>query len=708
MGTFDTTGKPIKLKSFEAQSSIMRSATVKSGKLYAMYNYFNGSTLKDVLLKADTALSLEFIHEFDIIRFGFPVGMALSDEGNIYVAGNHSYGGVFNAYYDPVLKKYDANGVIGTCPYDTYTPPINDVDLNTQTLTYRSLPVNMFTEINIPVSFVPDTYGQQVSEILCSSTPLCTAVKLTGSNAICRLNEPFIYTAQRNASCNIKPTWFYDTAFVSLQTPTDSTAFVSFKQTGTTWLKVKLNAGCSSYTDSMLIQIQKSPAIFDLGNDTVICKGSMLQLNAGKGFNSYQWQDGSLDSILKVTQPGKYYVRVDNICGDIFRDTINITEVKLPVFSLGNDVSLCKGDTLQVAIGNNFSSYIWQPSAIIEDNGTFVNIFPVKDETITLIATTAEGCKKYDTLGISVLVPKPVSLGNDTSFCSGNSLTIFADTGYMQYAWSNGSTAAAVTVKQAGTYSVTVIDNNGCKAKDTVVVLPLYTVPQPSLVNNFNLCMGDQKQLDPGNFNTYLWQDGSTARYYNVSTIGTYIVAVTNTHACFAMDSVTVSAILPLPKDFLVAVDSICQYEKLPIIANDMFSSYRWSTGSVQSSIMIDAPGRYWLSVKDINGCQGSDTVSIHLKDCFNGIFVPNAFTPNNDLHNDFFKATVYGVLVSFRLEIFNRFGQKVFSSIDPQLGWDGKFKNTLQPVGGYVWQCRYQFSGKLATSKKGTVLLIQ
>ncbi|MEO6355271.1 MAG: T9SS type B sorting domain-containing protein, partial [Ferruginibacter sp.] len=705
-GLVDTMAMPIKMLYFE-ESSSLRTGTVKSGKLYALYSWYSSTGWKDVLLKADTALTLEYANEHDVEFFNYPTGMGVSEEGNIYIAGNYSYGGANGAYYDPLLKKYDANGLIGTCAYRRIFPVIKEIDLQTKTVDFSEINISPFTPINIPLDFVPDTYGPQISALLCSSKPTCTSIKLTGTSKLCQLNQPYTYHATRNANCTIKPVWFYDTAFAVLQMVNDTSATIQFKKYGSTWIKLKLNAGCSFFTDSMLVQVQQSPGIFSLGNDTALCKGSSIQLNAGSGFNSYLWQDGSADSVFTVTQPGVYFVSVDNVCGDVYKDTIVVQQVNVPLLNIGRDTSICKGDTLQLAATNGFNQYGWQPAASVNGQGPVVTIYPLQNITITAIATTIEGCKAYDTLALSVKAARPVSLGNDASLCTGDSLALQAGTGYQQYSWSNGAATETVIVKQAGSYSLIATDVNGCKAKDTMQV-QLYALPKPLLGNDFNLCQGSRQQLDAGIFDRYLWQDGSTGRYYNTTTTGTYRVTVTDAHSCTAADTIIVKNIIPLPADFLKAADSICQYEKMTIGAVGSFASYLWSTGEIQPAITINAPGLYTLTVKTADGCAGSDSMYIFQKDCLAGVFIPSAFTPNGDSKNDVFKAIVHGNLVSFRLQIFSRFGVLVFSATDPQKSWDGKFKGAVLPTSSFIWQCSYQFAGQSARLMKGNVVMFR
>jgi gliding motility-associated-like protein len=118
--------------------------------------------------------------------------------------------------------------------------------------------------------------------------------------------------------------------------------------------------------------------------------------------------------------------------------------------------------------------------------------------------------------------------------------------------------------------------------------------------------------------------------------------------------------------------------------------------------------GKYWLKVTDIDGCIGSDTISIFPKNCKIGIFFPNAFTPNGDGKNDIFKPIVFGNLQSYKLQIYDRGGQLVFETSNYQQGWN-LLANVLQYSStAFVWQCTYQFEGKEKEYEKGTVLLVR
>jgi gliding motility-associated-like protein len=162
------------------------------------------------------------------------------------------------------------------------------------------------------------------------------------------------------------------------------------------------------------------------------------------------------------------------------------------------------------------------------------------------------------------------------------------------------------------------------------------------------------------------------------------------------------------PADFLANSDSVCRYGKLVLIPAGKFNSWHWSTGENSSFITIKEAGNYSLTVTDQNGCKATEFIQVFSKDCLTGVYVPNAFTPNRDGHNDSFKALVYGPVSSFSLQIYNRYGEIVFTSNDPEKGWDGFYKGKPSDNGNYVWTCRYQFTDGEKTLLKGNLVLLR
>jgi gliding motility-associated-like protein len=119
------------------------------------------------------------------------------------------------------------------------------------------------------------------------------------------------------------------------------------------------------------------------------------------------------------------------------------------------------------------------------------------------------------------------------------------------------------------------------------------------------------------------------------------------------------------------------------------FEEYLWSTGSTSNTLMITDTGWYSVTVTDLSGCTGSDSIFIRER-CFTGMFVPSSFTPNDDGVNDFFRS-YSGEVYQYTMKIFNTYGQELFFSDQQEVGWDGTHEEEFCQNGIYIWQIKYQ-----------------
>jgi hypothetical protein len=101
----------------------------------------------------------------------------------------------------------------------------------------------------------------------------------------------------------------------------------------------------------------------NLGSDTVLCYSGVRTLKAGPSYKTYLWHDGITDSSTSVYGAGKYYVRVQDYCGNTFSDTIVVSVDSATQINLGNDTSICKTQSVQLNAGNKYVSYSWTPSS---------------------------------------------------------------------------------------------------------------------------------------------------------------------------------------------------------------------------------------------------------------------------------------------------------------------------------------------------------
>jgi gliding motility-associated-like protein len=120
-------------------------------------------------------------------------------------------------------------------------------------------------------------------------------------------------------------------------------------------------------------------------------------------------------------------------------------------------------------------------------------------------------------------------------------------------------------------------------------------------------------------------------------------------------------------------------------------ATYLWSTGDTTHAITVGDPGPYWVTVS-APGCSSTDTVNVEGGIGAGALYMPNAFTPNGNGLNEVFTG-VGSDITSFHLEIWNRWGQKIYVTDDINNGWDGKYKGETVQNDVYVYVVKYTTS---------------
>ncbi|KAA5536678.1 T9SS type A sorting domain-containing protein [Taibaiella lutea] len=381
-----------------------------------------------------------------------------------------------------------------------------------------------------------------------------------------------------------------------------TTQTISANTAGTYYVTVT-GANLCKGSDTIHVTVNALP-IVTLGNDTTICAGNSLTLNAQNAGSTYTWSNASTAQTLNVASAGTYYVTVINANSCKGRDTIQVNVASLPVVNLGNDTAFCIGNTLTLNAQNTGSTYIWNNAATTQTIGA------ASTGSYYVTVTNTNLCKGSDTIHVTVNALPIVNLGNDTTICAGNSLTLNAQNAGSTYLWSNAATSQAINVNTTGTYNVTVTNANNCKGSDTLH-LTISSLPVVNLGNDTTLCAGSYLTLNAQNTgSTYLWSNAATSQTINVNTAGTYNVTVTNADNCKGSDTIHLTA-SALPVVNLGNDTAFCAGSYLTLNAQNAGAAYLWSTGSSAQTINVNATGIYGVGVTDINGCKGSDTIQV-------------------------------------------------------------------------------------------------
>jgi hypothetical protein len=141
-----------------------------------------------------------------------------------------------------------------------------------------------------------------------------------------------------------------------------------------------------------------------------------------------------------------------------------------------------------------------------------------------------------------------IDLGNDFDICQGESVPLGAPAG-VSYLWSNGETTQTIMITQAGTYSVTVDEGNGCIGISNEVAVGVNPLPVVDLGSDIQATIGETVTLDAANPGAaFHWSTGATTQTIDVTVTGTYSVTVTSTDGCSASDQIVVTFVIEIPE----------------------------------------------------------------------------------------------------------------------------------------------------------------
>jgi hypothetical protein len=329
----------------------------------------------------------------------------------------------------------------------------------------------------------------------------------------------------------------------------------------------------SAYSIAATFTTVCDTVVVALGNDTAICSGSSLILDAGNPTATFVWSDASTAQTLSVSAAGSYYVTATNVYGCSGTDTLTLTINALPVVDLGSDTGICVGDTLSLDAGNSGSTYLWNNASTVQ----ILNATVAGDYYVTV--TNTNNCSGSDTLTLTVNALPVLDLGSDTSLCAGDTLSLDAGNAGSTYLWNDASTLQTLQADTTGDYYVMVTDTNGCAATDTFT-LTVNALPIVNLGPDTSLCAGDTLTLDAGNpGSAYLWSDTSMLQTLDVFAANDYWVSVTDTNGCSAADTIHLNITLPPSIDSIIVTDNGNGTYTFGVAGAQNVVSYTWDFG---------------------------------------------------------------------------------------------------------------------------------
>lgn len=589
----------------------------------------------------------------------------------------------------------------------------------------KDLQINI-TSCTIASATIPPVY------MLCDSTKTISVSNLSTSTLIQSYN------------------WeFFNAAGTRIFASTNSIASYTFPDTGVYKIKLVINK-TGQCTDSAVAEATVFPGFVPGFKYDGICINKPTQFtdastNVYGQINSWNWDFGetsATNDISFVQNPvysypdqGSKNVRliVTNTkgCIDTVFTNVPITD-KPPVALAFRDTLICLNDKVQLnATGNGI--FNWSPNVNITNANTAAPIVAPQATTTYYVDLDEDGCLNHDSVLINVVDHVTLRSMNDTTICEGDAIQLNIVSNGLHYLWTPGaqldnSTAQNPTaITNANTsYEVTAIIGS-CSAKENINVS---TIPYPFANAGADtlICYQTFAQLHGAtDGSSFTWSPQTTLQ--NVNTLNPIAIPVATTAYMFTaydtkgcpkpgIDTVVVT-VLPGIHAFAGEDTSVVINQPLQLNATGG-KDYIWSPPLGLSATNIFNPValfnnessgggiRYKVLVSNEAGCIDSAFITVKVFKTVPSVFVPTGFTPNGDGRNDILKPIAAGMQRVELFNIYNRWGQLVFSTATNGKGWDGSFNGIVQNSGVYVWMVKAIDYTGTPYFEKGTVTLIR
>lgn len=353
-----------------------------------------------------------------------------------------------------------------------------------------------------------------------------------------------------------------------------------------------------------------------------------------------------------------------------------------------------------------FRNYTW------DDNSTD-SIRTVTDTGTYWIRYQEECLMHVDTIRFTGVIVDTAYTVKDTTICTrdgrfeGFSVSI---PGFEEHLWQDGSTDSQRFFDAPGQYYVSY--KSGC-----MVYIDTFHIAQVDITFSLGpdtvLCHDARFDLEAQDAvtGTRLWQDGSNGNRYTVTQAGDYWLRISR-ESCSSSDTVNVIYMHPAPnlgEDIVLCFGTPFN---IPLKVSDVPEGavVLWNNGIEGPVMSVTDTGRYWVSLLDMP-CTGSDSIRISTEICSCSFQVPNAFSPNGDGINDIFTPVIDPLCNTrgFALNIYNRFGQRIFNSVVPGKGWDGTYMGRPSELGTYFFEIRFEGGSRnIQYYRKGDLTLIR
>lgn len=348
-------------------------------------------------------------------------------------------------------------------------------------------------------------------------------------------------------------------------------------------------------------EAQLDVAVFDTAIPAIdgvpqYCPGEETSLTGGAGFVTYNWSTGSTENTITTGTEGTVTLIVtdDNNCET--SNDIDLSPYVVVAPEITTVDGFCSGSSADLTATPGYDTYLWsnteETASITVSTGGIYELSVIDNN----------GCPSEAAIAIEEYALPTPAIGGSLTYCIGTSTTLNAGADYAIYQWSDGTSESETTVMTPGSIGLTVTDVNGCIG-NTAEIVTEATELSPVISGEADFCAGLSTDLSAGNgFATYNWSNGSQAPDITVTTPGTYTLEVTDLSGCSGMATIEVVE-NPLPTPVISGLFAYCEGLSTELSVNADYVSYNWNTDNPTTSITVNTPGNYSVTVVDSNGC---------------------------------------------------------------------------------------------------------
>jgi len=571
--------------------------------------------------------------------------------------------------------------------------------------------------------------------------------------------DGFTMTFKNESTATNITSYKWDFGVTTIQTDTSTKPTPTFTYTDTGVYKLRLIVASQGCTDSATSMVRIFPGFKANFTSTGFCFQNPFNF-----FNNTFSQYGFVDSVhwnfgetslnndtstqknpsYKYVTPGDrtvfFYAHSSKGCEDTISKVITVFD-KPSIMLPFKDTLICSVDTLPLSSISNGATYSWSPNSfILNPNSPNPIVFP-KDTTLYILTVTDKGCINRDTIKVNVLDFITVDAGPNANVCLTDGYKMKTISDALGYRWTPALTLDDSTKKYpiatptANRTKYYVTANLGkCQDRDSVT---LFTYPYPvaKASADTSICFGQSVQISGATISDiFYWSKGSTlsdSTFLNpiaTPNITTkYILTAQYLSGCIkpVSDTVEVGVVQPFSvfagRDTSVVFGQPLQLLGLVDVASD--KKFTWTSSPLTAIQYLNNtntqtpiatfPASFDSVVLKVRAytkedCFAIDNIKVKIFKTSPDIFVPDAFTPNGDGKNDMVKPIPVGVTQLDYFNIYNRWGQMLFTTAEIGKGWDGKVNGVFQNAGTYIYTVQgTDYLGKVIT-KKGTVVLIR